>query len=85
MIPQELLRARRLALGAILAGGDVPKPGLFVRAGLPPLFRASEWMAAEAAHRADLAAVGVSPDQRITPDGLRWARAQRERSKALPF
>ena len=37
----EIMRARRLVLGQIIAAGGVPRPEQFQRAGLPPLFRAS--------------------------------------------
>jgi len=83
MIPKELLRARRLVLGAMLADGHVPTPGMFVRAGLPAVFRASEWLAAEAANKAEVNTDSVGPDERTTPDGLAWAAEQRRRSEAL--
>jgi hypothetical protein len=41
----DVLRVRRAALGAMIAKGGVPRPGQFARAGLPPLFLASDLMA----------------------------------------
>jgi hypothetical protein len=79
MIPKELLRARRLALAAMLAEGGIPCPGQFVRAGLPPLFRASEWMLAGAVHDAECAAVGVVPDARTTSEATASGESQRRR------
>lgn len=38
----DILRVRRLALGAMISKGGVPRPAQFARAGLPPLYRASE-------------------------------------------
>ena len=37
-------RVRRLALAAMLAEGGVPRPEQFKRAGLPPLFKASDML-----------------------------------------
>ena len=82
MDQNDIIRVRRLALAAMLGKGGLPSPGQFVRAGLPPLFRASEWMLAAAAHDADLASVGVSQDQRTTPEGLRWSETQRAKMRA---
>jgi len=47
LIPPELLQARRLALSAMIAEGGLPRPGQFVRAGLPVLVRASDLLAVE--------------------------------------
>jgi hypothetical protein len=45
-IPPEQLRARRLALGALIAEGGCPAAWQFQRAGLPALVRASDLVVA---------------------------------------
>lgn len=44
--PNPIIRVRRLALTAMLAEGGLPRPEQFRRAGLPPLYRASDLLLA---------------------------------------
>jgi hypothetical protein len=42
MLQESLLRARRAALGQVIAAGGIPSVWQFRRAGLPPLVAASD-------------------------------------------
>ena len=66
-----VLRVRRAALGAIIAQGGVPTPAQFVRAGLPPLVRASALIPADAedCHR-------VTPLETQLAKQVEWERRE---------
>jgi hypothetical protein len=63
-IPAEMLQARRLALSAMIAEGGLPRPGQFIRAGLPVLVRASDLLAVETITEAMDEARGARPGRK---------------------
>lgn len=64
----DVLRARRLALAAMLAEGGLPRPEQFRRAGLPVLVRASH-----------LVAPADEVEARETAEAREWREHQRRR------
>ena len=65
-----VIRVRRLALGAMLTEGGLPEPWQFERAGLPPLFRASDLLRAQERH----AAAVLAADQEARKAGSQGSR-----------
>jgi len=64
-IPPEVVKARRLALGAMIGEGGVPRPEQFRRAGLPVLVRASDLLAVESVTDAMDVERGARPRRRL--------------------